>query len=108
MWGDGLELVQGVRTKDGTETDKAIISKMDFFVERGFSIRLVVVHQTVGTALIFVVGAPMCLDKLKTNVSEKNPLTPKVGVKASLTGNQQAAKALYISSGWGQFPPMVI
>ena len=36
LWRDGLELVQGIRTEDGTETDPAAIAKMDFFTERGF------------------------------------------------------------------------
>ena len=65
------------------KTYKAKISKMDFFV----------VPRTTGTALIFVI--------------------PRVGVKASQTGNQHAAEALYIPSdkslrvpaaGWAQFP----
>ena len=56
MWKDGLELVQEVRTMDGTETDKAKIKQIDFLVSRGFFIRLVVVPRTVGTALIFVVA----------------------------------------------------
>ena len=83
MWRDGLELVQKVRTEDGTETDKAKISKMDFFEERGFSIGLVVVPRDVGTALIFKVDAAMI---------------PPVGVKASQTGSQKTAAALYIPS----------
>ena len=117
IWRDGLELVQGIRTEDGTETDKAKISKMDFFTERGFSVRIVVVPKAVGTALIFVVAARMSLDKLKvilekTNVSERNPLIPTVGVKASQTVSQNAAEALYIPSekslrvpaaGWGHY-----
>ena len=36
MWREELELVQGVRTEDGTINDKAAIAKMDFFTERGF------------------------------------------------------------------------
>ena len=97
MWRDGLELVQGVRTEDGTETDKAIISKMAIYTERGFSVRIVVVPRAVETALIFVVAAPMCLDKLKTildktNLSGRNPLIPTVGSKQARLGTSMQQK----------------
>ena len=61
------------------------------------------VPRAVGTALVFVVAAPMSLAKLKVileknQVSERNPLIPTVGVRASQTGNQNAAEVLYIPS----------
>ena len=91
-----------VRTADGSETDRAKIKVMDFFVSRGFCnadcIRLVVVPRSVGTARIFVVAAPLSWDNLneiltKTGVSSKNPLIPTVWVKASQTGSQNATEA---------------
>ena len=78
-----------VRTADGSETDRAKIKVMDFFVSRGFCIRLVVVPRTVGTALIFVVAAPLSWNNdilTKTGLSSNNPLIPTVRLKASQTG----------------------
>ena len=103
MWRDGIELVQGIRTEDGTKTDPAAIAKMDFFTERGFSVRVGVVPRAVGTALVFVVAAARSLEKLKVileknTVSERNPLIPTVGVRASRMGKHNAAEVLYIPS----------
>ena len=87
QWRDGIEVIEGLRTESGTETDKAAIAKMKFFVDRGFSVRIGIVPRGVGDDLIYVVVAPMSLSKLmdildKKGISETNPLLPMVGVKA--------------------------
>ena len=53
--------------------------------------------------MVFVVAAPMSLANLrvileKKQVSERNPLIPTVGIRASQTGSQNAAEVLYIPS----------
>ena len=40
QWRDGIDVIEGLRTETGTETDKAAIGKMKFFVDRGFSVRI--------------------------------------------------------------------
>ena len=103
QWRDGIEMMEGLRTETGTETDTAAIAKTKFFVERGFSVRIGIVPRAVGEALIYVVAAPVSLSKLmdildKKGISETNPLIPTAGVKANQTGNQHPAEAKYIPS----------
>jgi hypothetical protein len=118
QWREGIDVIEGLKTETGTETEKAAIVKMKFFVDRGLSVRIGIMPRGVGEALIYVVPAPVSLNKLtdildKKEISGTNPLIPTVGVKASQTGNKHPSEVKYVPSerslgvsgtGWGLFP----
>jgi hypothetical protein len=95
-WRDGMDMMAGLRTEAGTETDITAIAKTKFFTDRGFCIRIGIVPRTVGEALLYVVAAPVSLNQLtdilvKKGLTETHPHIPTVGVKANQTETSNPA-----------------